>query len=82
MYSSNRYFSKGAVDGRIDDSLKEAQSRQMLRCAGIEQAHRTSRKVRRWLHLLGCVLVGLGQWLGRFDASPDVRNPAHRSQSA
>ena len=82
MYSSNRYLTKGAVDGRIDDSLKAAQTRRVLRQAGIEQRHSPSRAIRLWLFRLGCTLVGLGRRLQRLDASLQSHHQVRHSQSA
>lgn len=69
MWYTNPDLMKRIVDDRLKENLREAETRHLLRKAGVGQHNRTF-EVYRTLSGLGHLLVVLGQRLERFEMAP------------
>ena len=69
MVQGNDYAVKSLMDTMVEERLREAEARRLLRLAGLGRRGWLLRQGRRLLYQVGRVLVILGQRLQQWDAS-------------
>ena len=67
MFSSSPEMAKRIIEQRITKSLEEAETRRLLRQAGMDPRSPVFRQVRWLLSRLGHALVSLGRRLERYE---------------
>ena len=77
MFLASPEMAKRIAEQRIANNLKEAETRRLLREAGMDPRSRVSRQVRRFLSRLGRALVSLGRRLERYEI-PSVTGSTER----